>query len=199
VNPLPDGVGLLLPKGARVIVQMHYFPAGKNYSDQTKIGLYLAKPEEKLSKRLVYLPVVNTSFKIPAGAKDYLVPAALPMPAGDVYVVVPHLLGKKIEVNHTDLFGRPKGSMIQIDDWDFNWQGFYSFTNPVRVNNLDQMRVNCRFDNSADNPKNPSNPLKDVRWGEGTEDEMCLAFLGLTLDNQSLIDLIKFQKHNNRR
>jgi hypothetical protein len=28
---------------------------------------------------------------------------------------------------------------------------------------------------------------------------MCLAFLGVTLDNQSLIDLIKFQKHNNRR
>jgi hypothetical protein len=200
-TPLPDGVGLLLPKGARVIVQMHYFPAGKEYSDQTKIGLYLAKPEEKLSKRLVYLPVVNTSFKIPAGAKDYAVPAALPMPAGDVYMVVPHmhLLGKKIEVTQTDIFGRPKGSLIKIDDWDFNWQGFYSFTNPLRMNNLDQMRATCRFDNSADNPKNPSNPLKDVRWGEGTEDEMCLAFLGVTLDNQSLIDLIKFQKHNNRR
>ena len=25
---LPEGVGLLLPKGARIIIQMHYFPAG---------------------------------------------------------------------------------------------------------------------------------------------------------------------------
>jgi hypothetical protein len=201
VSLLPDGVGLLLPKGSRVIIQMHYFPAGKEYSDQTKVGLYLAKPEEKLSKRLVFLPVVNTTFKIPAGANDYAVPASLPLPAGDIHMVVPHmhLLGRKIEVNQTDFFGRPKNSLIRIDDWDFNWQGFYSFVNPVRMSNLDLMKTTCRFDNSADNPKNPSNPLKDVRWGEGTEDEMCLAFLGVTLDNQSLIDLIKFQKHNNRR
>jgi hypothetical protein len=198
---LPEGVGLLLPKGARIIIQMHYFPAGKEHADQTKIGLYLAKPEEKLNKRMVFLPVVNTTFRIPAGAKDHAVNATFPMPAGDVHMVVPHmhLLGRKIEVNHTDLFGRPKSSLIKIDDWDFNWQGFYSFTQPVRMNNLDMMRATCRFDNSADNPRNPSNPLKDVRWGEGTEDEMCLAFLGVTLDNQSLIDLIKFQKHNNRR
>lgn len=39
------------------------------------------------------------------------------------------------------------------------------------MENLDLMKATCRFDNSADNPKNPSNPLKDVRWGEGTEDE----------------------------
>jgi hypothetical protein len=198
---LPEGVGLLLPKGARIIIQMHYFPSGKEHADQTKVGLYLAKPEEKLNKRMVFLPVVNTTFRIPAGAKDHAVNATFPMPAGDVHMVVPHmhLLGRKIEVNHTDLFGRPKSSLIKIDDWDFNWQGFYSFTQPVRMNNLDMMRATCRFDNSADNPRNPSNPLKDVRWGEGTEDEMCLAFLGVTLDNQSLIDLIKFQKHNNRR
>lgn len=198
---LPDGVGVLLPKGARIIIQMHYFPAGKEYSDQTKIGLYLAKPEEKLNKRMVFLPIVNTSFRIPAGANDQVVNAAFPMPAGDVHMVIPHmhLLGRKIEVNHTDLFSRPKNALIKIDDWDFNWQGFYAFTNPIRMNNLDQLKVTCRFDNSADNPKNPSNPLKDVRWGEGTEDEMCLAFVGVTLDNQSLIDLIKFQKHNNRR
>ena len=110
-----------------------------------------------------------------------------------------HLLFRKIEVNLTIFLGRPINSLIKIDNWDFNWQGFYSFVEPVRMNNLDQMKVTCRFDNSADNPKNPSNPLKEVRWGEGTEDEMCLAFLGVTLDNQSLIDLIKFQKHNNRR
>ena len=198
---LPDGVGLLLPKGARIIIQMHYFPAGKEHSDQTKVGLYLAKPEEKLNKRMVFLPVVNTSFRIPAGASDQVVNGAFPMPAGNVYMVVPHmhLLGRKIEVNHTNFLGRPINSLIKIDNWDFNWQGFYSFVEPVRMNNLDQMKVTCRFDNSADNPKNPSNPLKEVRWGEGTEDEMCLAFLGVTLDNQSLIDLIKFQKHNNRR
>jgi hypothetical protein len=35
----------------------------------------------------------------------------------------------------------------------------------------------AHFDNSADNPNNPSRPPKTVRWGEETTDEMCLAFI----------------------
>lgn len=198
---LPDGVGILVPKGARVIIQMHYFPAGKQHSDQTKVGLYFAKREEKMSKRMVYLPVLNTRFRIPAGAKDYAVTASAPTLPSDVYMVVPHmhLIGKKIEIAKSNLFTRNTETLIKIDDWDFNWQGFYSFVKPVRLGLLEQLRLTCRFDNSADNPRNPSNPLKPVQWGEGTEDEMCIAFLGLTFDDQSLLDQIKFQKHNQRR
>lgn len=201
---LPDGVGLLIPKGARVIIQMHYFPSGKQHSDQTKVGLYLAKSSETMKKRMVFIPLVNTTFRIPAGAPDQEVTASLPvLPGltGDVYQVVPHmhLLGKKIEVTRSNLFTRTNDSLIKIDDWDFNWQNFYSYTDPVRLNVFDNMKVSCRFDNSADNPRNPSNPLKDVRWGEGTEDEMCIAFLGLTFDNPSIIDQIRFQRHNQRR
>ena len=29
--------------------------------------------------------------------------------------------------------------------------------------------------------------LYPVTWGEGTEDEMCLAFLGVTFDNENLL------------
>ncbi|MBI2688904.1 MAG: hypothetical protein HYX27_21590 [Acidobacteria bacterium] len=201
---LPDGVGLLLPKGARVIVQMHYFPAGKVHSDQTKVGLYFAKQEEKMSKRMVFIPLVNTSFKIPAGAADYPVTASVPVLPGlaaTLYMVVPHmhLLGRQIEITRTNSFGRANDSFVKIDDWDFNWQGFYAFEEPLRLNVFDNLKVSCRFNNTADNPRNPSNPLKDVRWGEGTEDEMCLGFLGLAFDNPSIIDQLKFQKHNNRR
>ena len=35
------------------------------------------------------------------------------------------------------------------------------------------------FDNSSENPNNPHDPPKPVRWGEKTTDEMCIAFLGL--------------------
>ncbi|MFN0106154.1 MAG: ascorbate-dependent monooxygenase [Bryobacteraceae bacterium] len=201
VGLLPEGVGLLVPKGARVIIQMHYFPAGRQHSDQTKVGLYVAKSSEKMSKRMVYLPLLNTRFRIPVGENDYEVSASAPTLPADVYMVVPHmhLLGKKIQVTKSNLFTRATETLIKIDDWDFNWQGFYSFVNPVRLGMLEQLRLSCRFDNSTGNPRNPSNPLKPVQWGEGTEDEMCVAFLGLTFDNQDLLDLIKFQKHNQRR
>ncbi len=203
VGKLPEGVGILLPKGARVVIQMHYFPAGKQHADQTKVGLYLAKSEEKLSKRLAYLPLANTSFRIPAGAPDHEVTTSIPvLPGltGEIHMVVPHmhLLGKKIKVTRTNSFTRADDSLIEITDWDFNWQGFYQYKEPVRLNVFDNVRVSCRFDNSADNPRNPSNPLKEVRWGEGTEDEMCLSFLGVTFDNPGVLDILRFQRHNNR-
>jgi hypothetical protein len=204
VGLLPDGVGLLLPKGARVIVQMHYYPAGKEHSDQTKVGLYVAKATETMNRRLVYLPLVNTSFRIPAGANDHEVAASVPVLPGltaQVYMVVPHmhLLGKRIQVMRTKLFSRANDSLVKIDDWDFNWQGFYAFAEPMQLNVFDTLKISCRFDNSEENPRNPSTPLKDVRWGESTEDEMCLSFLGLTFDNPSILDQIKFQKHNQRQ
>ena len=42
------------------------------------------------------------------------------------------------------------------------------------------------FDNSAANRRNPSSPPRDVRWGEGTADEMCIAFVGVTVDAEQL-------------
>jgi hypothetical protein len=44
------------------------------------------------------------------------------------------------------------------------------------------VNLRCTYDNSVNNPRNPNNPLKVVRWGEGTEDEMCLAFLGVIFE-----------------
>jgi hypothetical protein len=198
---LPEGVAMLLPKGTKLIIQMHYFPQGKEHADQTRVGLYLAKQSETLNKRLLFLPLVNTSFRIPPGAKDHEARATLPVVPGEIHMVVPHmhLLGKKIEVTRSNLVARTSETLIQIDDWDFNWQGFYAFVKPVRTSLFDTLRLSCRFDNSAENPRNPSNPLKEVRWGEGTEDEMCLAFLGVTLDSPELLDLLRFQRHNQPR
>ena len=34
--------------------------------------------------------------------------------------------------------------------------------------------------NSSSNPNNPSNPPRDVHFGEQTTDEMCFVFLGAT-------------------
>ena len=34
---------------------------------------------------------------------------------------------------------------------------------------------------------------------EGTEDEMCLSFLGVSFDNPSALDLFMFRRHNQRR
>ncbi|HEX6641761.1 MAG TPA: peroxiredoxin, partial [Thermoanaerobaculia bacterium] len=67
-------------------------------------------------------------------------------------------------------------------DWDFNWQGAYRFNEPVTIPTGSQFLLTAHYDNSSSNPRNPNDPPKAVSWGEATTDEMCIAFLGLTVD-----------------
>jgi hypothetical protein len=46
--------------------------------------------------------------------------------------------------------------------------------------------LEASYDNSTGNPRNPNSTPKEVHWGEQTTDEMCLAFLGYTLDSEHL-------------
>jgi hypothetical protein len=100
-----------------------------------------------------------------------------------------HLLGRRIAVNLTD----PSGAvtpLIRIDDWDFNWQGSYMFTQPVPFAANSVLNLKAFYDNSDQNPKNPNSPIVDVKWGEGTTDEMCIALVGIILDNEALLNLL---------
>jgi hypothetical protein len=84
---------------------------------------------------------------------------------------------------------RPDGarvSLIKIDRWDFNWQGIYEFVKPVALPQGSRIEMLAHFDNSKDNPRNPSTPPVEVHWGEETTDEMCIGFLQLTRDDEYL-------------
>lgn len=185
---LPDGIAMKLTKGSRIVLQIHYFANGKkDQTDQTKIGLYYSK--NAVNKQLVYIPIVNTGFKIKPGDENAQVTAQFPIPPfydATAIQVMPHmhLLGRQIKVEKIGLDKKVE-PLIYINDWNFSWQGFYTFETPVRLPALSQMKVTCNFDNSDKNPKNP-NPLRTVGWGEGTEDEMCIGFVGVVFDRQGL-------------
>jgi hypothetical protein len=96
-----------------------------------------------------------------------------------------HLIGRQISVVAT----YPDGSardLVVIKDWDFNWQETYQFKEPLELPRGTKIKVEARYDNSSNNPNNPSNPPKNVRWGEQTTDEMCIAFVAFTIDRQDL-------------
>jgi hypothetical protein len=187
---LPEGVGIRIPARSRIVMQVHYHPSGRIQPDQTRIGLYF-RPNEEVKQRLVYLPVLNNHFEIPPGADNHEVQAwfpILPFLTGKAINVAPHmhLLGRKVRMEIQELNGTRR-PLIAIDDWDFNWQNVYSFVEPVRLPVASAIRLTCTFDNSEKNPRNPNNPLKPVRWGEGTEDEMCLGFVGMVFDVENLL------------
>ena len=69
----------------------------------------------------------------------------------------------------------PDGSkqwLLWIKDWDFSWQDQYQYKKPMPLPKGTRIDVAITYDNSADNPRNPSHPPKRVKWGEQSFDEM---------------------------
>lgn len=185
----PDGTGIKLENRGRVVIQVHYFPSGEPEADRTTLGFYFAKAP--VQRQLLVLPLVNQSFLIPAGARNHEVTAQFTLPnffSAKMWGVTPHmhLLGKKIKVELTRPGATQPDCLVNIEDWNFNWQGSYIYKNPVTLASGARLKLTANYDNSTDNPFNPNNPPRAVRWGEGTADEMALAFIGFTLDQQPL-------------
>jgi Copper type II ascorbate-dependent monooxygenase, C-terminal domain len=186
---LPEDIGIPIPKGARIVMQVHYHPAGREGSDQTQLGIWFADTT-KIAHRLINVPIANMTFQIPAGAANYQVEAKLTTPlAVKVITIAPHMhnLGRQIKVEVQGLGSATAQPLIRIDDWDFNWQGFYTLAQPAAVAAFSTVKVTAVYDNSDGNPKNPNNPIVPVGWGERTIDEMCLAFIGVIFDNEVII------------
>jgi hypothetical protein len=72
--------------------------------------------------------------------------------------------------------------LVWIKDWSFNWQDQYAFAEPVRLEKGTKIKLVAYYDNTSDNPTNPNNPPKRVRWGEETTDEMCLCTIQVYTD-----------------
>jgi len=185
---LPDGIAYKLAANSRVVLQIHYHPHGTAPKpDKTEIGIYFAKQKPKQLLRI--LPLINDTFTIPPGDANYRVTATLPilLPLdAHLWIVAPHmhLLGRQMHVTATT----PQGTscLINIGDWDFNWQGMYLYKNAVPLPIGTRLQLEAFYDNSENNWRNPNSPPKAVSWGEQTTNEMCIAFLGVTLDAEDL-------------
>jgi hypothetical protein len=185
---MPDDVGFSLPANSRLVMQVHYHPhhvhEGGPMPDQTQFGIYYSPTQP--SREMIIVPLINSTFTIPPNNASYRVdaqlPIAIPFPL-HLWLVAPHmhLLGRKMTVQMTTPDGQSH-CLVDIQDWDFNWQGAYRYAEPIAVPAGTRVSMTAYYDNSSANPRNPNDPPKPVSWGEETTDEMCLAFLGVTID-----------------
>jgi len=183
---LPDGVGMFLPAGSDIVIQVHYHKSGKPETDLTRIGLHFAR--KPVDRRLNMAVALNPTLRIPPGAKHEEVRAYLEIPEDISLIrIAPHmhLLGHDMSV----LAELPNGTiekLVAVPDWDFRWQTIFTFRQPVKLPKGTRINVIAHYDNSAANPNNPSSPPREVRWGEQTTDEMCVAALFYTVDAEHL-------------
>jgi len=203
----PPGTGVVVRAGARVVLQMHYNTLGLEGSgvDQSRVQFRIEAPPEQDGGNLPWLdmtwPNVEGSMRIPANATGVVhafeddpstgpVVTGLFIPDLDVsaglrlHTVYPHMhqLGRRIEASVQRADGEIV-PLVRIVDWDFHWQREYPFVEPVDVLPGDRLRVECSFDNDADNQPlvdgEPRRP-QDVDFGEGSYDEMCVAAFYVT-------------------
>ena len=174
---LPENLAFPLPKGSDIVLQMHFHLTGKLETERSTIGLYFASRAPERAIQIVQAPAlfgIGVGLNIPGGKKDYVVEDSVTLPVDVRAVSVSahaHYLAKEMKATATLPDGKVQ-PVLWIQDWDFNWQDRYNYKTPAALPKGTRIDVRITYDNSADNPRNPSNPPRSVAWGEQSFDEM---------------------------
>jgi hypothetical protein len=180
-NPqmFPAGTAVRLEPGGTLEIQMHYTANGEAANDRTKIGLFFAK-DPASTREVRVTQFFNTRFTLPAGSSDTRVDADISF-VNDAIVwgIFPHthVRGKKWEYV-LELPDGTRQTVLSVPRYDFNWQTYYMFREPLKVPKGAKLISSAWYDNSSANRSNPD-PKSDVTWGDQTWEEM--QYTGLIL------------------
>jgi hypothetical protein len=194
----PEGTGIKIQAGSKVVVQMHYSVTSDDVKpDQSSITFQTA---DTVKKEALIQPfanpswVISQSMPITAGTKGEETKHSYAMDLASRFGAPILLYSVGLHMHTRGLTGhvtieRAKDSKekdvcaLRINKWDFNWQGSYGLKQPILINPGDKVRLTCTWDNTKEGQPlidgKRSEP-KDLNWGDGTYDEMCLGVLFLT-------------------
>jgi hypothetical protein len=185
---LPKDTAIHLAPGSRLVMQVHYSMDNmqQGMSDRTRVDMWTAKDGES-KKQGVWVPLLKYDFHVPPGAGPddprarASAEATLPLPL-EILGVAPHmhLRGRtiKVEAVRDDELSQ---CLLDVPAWDFRHQEAYWLGNGVRAS---KASLSCAWDNRPSAQPVAGGKRKaprELHWGEGTDDEMCLAFLYATL------------------
>lgn len=181
---MPEGNGILLKANSTFHFQMHYTTNGQVLTDVTKFGLYfMDEPPKHHFRSMVF---ANPRLKIPANTKFHPEQAVNTFKADSViYSLHPHahFRGKSAQFIAQYPDGREE-LLINIPNYDFNWQGTYDLAKPLTVPAGTKIVYVQTFDNSVQNKANPD-PNVTVTWGEQTWEEMVFGVVRYRLVNET--------------
>jgi len=167
----PEDTGLRVPAGASFFAQMHYTPYGRETADQSRIGLWFA--DETPAHVLQHYSIVNINLRIPPGAAAHQEQAYYQFRRDAViYALFPHAHYRGRASDFSLRY--PDGSeslVLSVPNYDFNWQRYFQFEEPITVPAGTFLIHRTTFDNSTNNLANPD-PEVLVRFGEQTWEEM---------------------------
>jgi len=182
---LPEGVGRLVPRGADIVLQVHYHPTGKVERDRSRLGLHLSR--KPVRQTIHWANATNDKFRLPPGESNIEVKASWFVPVDvEALGVTPHMheLGRDFRMTAT-LPGGKVQDLVYIPRWDPTWQNTYYFEERIPLPRGTTVHVVAHYDNSA-HPRNPHKPPRLVGWGPDATDEMCVGYIGVVKKGQDL-------------
>jgi hypothetical protein len=182
------GSAVLIPKGSRLRINIHYAPARMPETDLTELGLYFAKG--RLDKEWKDLHCKLYDFHIPAGASAYEVKGTKKVESPiTVYQVGAHmhLRGKAYRID-AELPDGQSLKLLNVQKWNFAWQLMYVLAQPVHLPAGTIVHYTATYDNSTANPlvMKYDTPNREVSNGERTVDEMMGGYVMHTVDSEHL-------------
>jgi hypothetical protein len=172
----PPGVGIELPPGARLVLNVHYHATGNGPQTDDATGMALRwttqAPEYVSLFELVGAPGVGDSLTgpllIPAGASNHVESFEWVVSAGGqafpdtidvrLWAIAHHMhkVGVDMRVWLEDRDDGHETCLLHTPRWDFNWQRVYEYDTTieqgVRVRAGDILHVECVYDNTTNNP-----------------------------------------------
>jgi hypothetical protein len=82
--------------------------------------------------------------------------------------------------------GTPQAKVIMnVTNYDFNYQRFYTMKTPVAVTAGEPIQVQCTYNPKlrSEIPYTRDLPPQYITWGDGSADEMCLAIVSIAPPN----------------
>ncbi len=176
----PDGAGRRVLKDQLIVASVHYHPFGTATTDRLRIGLYWA--DGPIKQESVALAVQNTTFTIPAGAKDYEVRASHTFDCdAQLTTLGPHMHQRGKDFAISAVFPDGREQMLLLTHWNPDWNIKYELAEPLAIPAGTRLDLVARFDNSAENPNNPD-PTDDLTFGV---EEMMIGFIDYLVDVDS--------------
>ena len=129
----------------------------------------LIEASRKFRSPLIF---ASLAFRIPARS-THTVRTELVLPEDALLLgFMPHMHLRGVSARYEAAY--PDGrtvTLLSVPDYDFGWQSSYAFAEPLRLPKGTRLAWTARWDNTADNPRNPD-AAKEVGWGLQTWDEM---------------------------
>jgi peroxiredoxin len=183
---LQDGIAYRIPKGAALVLQIHFISTGKEEKCRVSAGFRFAR--ETVQKRIRHLYLMDNKFAIPPGAPAHPVSAARTLACNAVGLGLfchMHVRGRDMTFRARYPNGKTE-TLLVIPNYNFDWQIPYVWErDKMRFPKGTVLECVAHYDNSPFNPYNP-NPKDTVREGPQTYHEMLNGFVFYTDADEKL-------------